>query len=223
MNAIRARRVVSKVHYWAGWGLGAVALSWFASGFFMTLKPITEVRGNHIAVEPPPALAGTGYALPELDGVSSVEMIDRLGTAAFLVTGEGGRRVIDARTGDELDPPGQAAIRAKAESLLKIDSEVTGLTKLHVAPRDYAGPLPVWQVQLSEPDGTRLYIDAQTGRLVRVRTAHWRAFDVAWRIHILDPAGERISSWWLTLASGLASLFAVSGLVLLWRPRPRRS
>ena len=222
MTAIRLRRTISRVHYWAGWGLGLFALAWFASGFFMTLKPIAEIRGNHIAAEPAFDLIAADYPLPRVSGARSVMLIDALGTPAFVVDRADGREVIDARTGGALPAPEQEDVRAKVDAVLKIDSSVARMVKLDDAPMDYAGPLPVWQVTMTEPAKARLYIDARTGQLVRVRTSRWRMFDIAWRVHILDPAGERISSWWLSLASGLAVVFALSGLALLWRPAGRR-
>ena len=215
---IRFRRRVARLHYWLGWALGVFALSWFATGFFMSLKPIDEVRGQHIAAEPPFALTADRYSAPAIDNARSVTLIDALGTPAWVIERDGGREVVDARTGAPLSARSEAAIRAKARDVLKVDTRIVGLSRLNRAPWDYSGPLPVWQVTLEDPAGTRLYIDAVTGQLARVRTTRWRGFDVAWRIHILDPKGERISSWWLSLASGLAALFALTGLVLLWRP-----
>ncbi|MGB3457098.1 MAG: PepSY domain-containing protein [Litorimonas sp.] len=217
----RILRWVRKTHYWAGWGLGLFALSWFASGFFMTLKPVEEIRGSHLAAEPAFDLIAADYALPLVSGARSVSLIDALGTPAFVINRPDGREVIDARTGERLPGFGETQIRAKVGDVLKIDSEVARMRKLEAAPMDYSGPLPVWQVTLSEPANARLYIDATTGQLVRVRTTRWRWFDIAWRIHILDVSGENFNSWWLKLASGLAALFAISGLVLLWRPRRR--
>ena len=213
------RRFIGRLHYWLGWGLGLFALSWFASGFFMTLKPISEVRGEHIAAEPAYELLAADYQLPLVRDARNVQLVDVLGTPAFIVTDGEGRRVIDASTGEPLLPPGEAAIRDKAQDTLLIEADIARMVRLEEAPGDYSGPLPVWQVTLSEPGNARLYIDATTGRLVRVRTRHWRAFDVAWRVHILDTSGERISSWWLSLASGLAALFALTGLALLPKVR----
>jgi hypothetical protein len=219
MTAISIRRTISKVHYWAGWGLGLFALAWFGSGFFMTLKPIEQIRGNHIAAEPSFSVSAENYQLPSIGEARSISLIDALGTPAFVIRSASGRTVVNAQTGATLPVPTEAQIKAKAESVLLNEASVVKMSRLDAAPMDYAGPLPVWQVTISEPTHARLYIDALTGQLVRVRTTRWRWFDIAWRIHILDPAGERISSWWLSLSSGLAALFALSGLALLWRPR----
>ena len=219
MSPIHARRLVSRVHYWAGWALGLFALAWFASGFFMSLKPISEVRGEHIAAEPAYDLLAADYSLPLVKDATSVALVDVLGRPAFVVQGGDGRRVIDALSGEAMPAPGEDAIRAKVDDVLLVEATVARMVKLDEAPWEYSGPLPVWQVTLSDAENARLYIDATTGRLVRVRTPHWRAFDIAWRVHILDPGGAKIGSWWLSVASGLASLFALSGLALLWRPR----
>ena len=219
MLSPRALRLTRRVHLWLGWGLGLFALSWFATGFFMTLKPIEEIRGSHLAAEPAFDLIAADYDLPLVSGARSVSLIDALGTPAFVINAPEGRRVIDARSGEAIAGFGEADIRDKAVRTLLIDSEVATLRKLDTAPLDYSGPLPVWQVTLTEPTGARLYIDAGTGQLVRVRTTRWRWFDMAWRVHILDPTGENFNTWWLRGLSGLAVLFALSGMVLLGRPR----
>ena len=211
-----------RLHYWAGWGLGIIALSWFASGFFMTLKPIEEIRGNHLAAEPAFDLIAADYVLPLVEGARSVTLIDALGTPAFVINRPDGRDIIHAKTGGPVPGFSEDDIRAKVGSVLKIESEIARMVLKDKAPLDYSGPLPVWQITLSRPANARLYIDAKTGQLVRVRTSRWRWFDMAWRVHILDPSGENFNSWWLKLASGLASLFAISGLILLWRPRKKR-
>ncbi|MEL6688469.1 MAG: PepSY domain-containing protein [Pseudomonadota bacterium] len=213
--------LVRKLHYWAGWGLGIFALSWFGSGSFMTLKPIEEIRGSHIAAEPAFDLADAAYSLPALEDATSVTLIDALGTPAFVIRRSHGRDIINAATGEALPDISEDQVRDKAMQVLKIESDIAAIKRLETAPMDYAGPLPVWQVTLTTPRNARLYMDAMTGQLVRVRTTRWRWFDIAWRIHILDVSGENFNSWWLKLASGLAALFAISGFVLLWRPRRR--
>lgn len=189
----------------------------------MTLKPIEEIRGNHLAAEPAFDLISADYSLPLVTHARSVSLIDALGRPALVIDGLTGRRVIDARTGEPITGFDEADIRNKVTDVLKIDSEVARMVRKTEAPMDYSGPLPVWQVTLTRPANARLYIDATTGQLVRVRTSRWRWFDIAWRVHILDTTGENFNSWWLQLASGLAVLFALSGLILLWRPGRRRA
>lgn len=222
MHRFTLLRTVRKLHYWTGWGLGILALGWFASGFFMTLKPIKEIRGSHLAAEPAFDLTGSEFSFPPIDGVVSVTLVDALGTPSFVIQRSEGREVFDARTGEALPDISEEQIRAKAKQVLKIESDIASIRRLDTAPMDYSGSLPVWQVTLTNPRNARLYFDSMTGQLVRVRTTRWRWFDIAWRVHILDVSGENFNSWWLKLASGLAVLFAISGLVLLWRPKTRR-
>ena len=84
-------------------------------------------------------------------------------------------------------------------------------------PREYAGPLPAYVVDY-EPGTVRAYIDANTGRLVTVRSRIWRIFDVMWRFHIMDVTGDdRIDTWWMKLFSFLGLTMAISGAILLVR------
>jgi hypothetical protein len=116
-------------------------------------------------------------------------------------------------------------VRNVASSSYKGEGEIILITKLTTAPKDYGGKLPVWQVKFEDKAETRLYIDPQTGEVRSVRTRLWRAFDLAWKFHIMDITGEdNFNSWWLRIASGAALLFALSGVGLLWfriAARPR--
>ncbi len=61
-----------------------------------------------------------------------------------------------------------------------------------------------------------LYIEQQSGRIIRRRHHYWYVFDWLWRLHIMDyDDGENVTNGWLRLVSLLSVLAAVSGLALL--------
>ena len=220
MDRRRFNRHLTRFHKWAGLVLGLFIVSWFASGFFMTLKPISEVRGRHVAEEPKASVNFEGVLPIESflgeAGAQWVQIIDVIGRPAYVISTDEGREVYDARTGSPLPPVSEAAILAKAEAISKFGAEAVSIEMITEPVWGYGGTLPAYRVELSEPAGAQLFFDERTGALKSVRTRHWRAFDIAWRFHILDPAGETISTWWLRLASFSALIFALSGLIMVW-------
>jgi hypothetical protein len=88
-------------------------------------------------------------------------------------------------------------------------------------PFDFRRPLSVWQVALS--DGTNIYIGRDTGEIEAVRTRWWRAFDIAWGLHIMDLSEREDTSHPLLIIFAALSLSgAVIGCVLMFRRRRAR-
>jgi len=227
-------KYLTRVHKWAGLVLALFILSWFGSGFFMTLFPIDQVRGRHLVETPvwsltdaeltPIEIAMTGYE----GQLTGAQLISVVGRPAYLLIGDQGPQLLDARTGAAWAALGEADIRTVAQDIYKGEGEILSLLKLSKKPKDYSGALPVWQVRFDDREETRLYLDPNTAELKATRTRLWRAFDIAWKFHILDVTGEdNFNAWWLRVASGSALIFALSGVGLLWfrtlgRPRRRK-
>jgi hypothetical protein len=200
----------------------------------MTLFPIDQVRGRHL-IEPqvfslsdadivPIEIAMTAY-----DGaLTGAQLANIAGRPAYILLGDEGAQMLDARSGLAWEGLATADVKHVALSTYQGRGELLSMLKLDVAPNDYAGPLPIWQVKFDDTTKTRFYIDPKTAEVRSVRTRLWRVFDLAWKFHIMDVTGEDdFNSWWLRLASGAALLFALSGVGLLWfrivaRPRRRR-
>lgn len=227
-------KYLTRIHKWAGLFLSLFILSWFGSGFFMTLFPIDEVRGRHLVDQTAFSLTDTdlvpiGLAMTTYEGqLTGARLINAAGRPAYVLLGDSGTVLLDARTGAAWDGVGEADIRRIALQRYQGAGEISTIAKLDTAPPEYRGPSPVWQVQFADRAKTRLYLDVDTAEVRSVRTRLWRAFDVAWRFHILDVTGEdNFNAWWLRVASGSALLFALSGVGLLWfrivgRPRRRK-
>ena len=226
-------KYLTRVHKWAGLVLSLQILFWFGSGFFMTLFPIDQVRGRHL-VEPqvfslsnsdivPIEIAMTAYE----GSLTGARLVNIAGRPAYILLGEKGPQMLDARSGMSWDGLAPSDVRNVALSSYQGEGELASLMKLDVAPNDYAGTLPIWQVKFDDKAKTRLYIDPETAEVRSVRTRLWRVFDLAWKFHIMDVTGDdNFNSWWLRLASGAALLFALSGVALLWFRifgRPRRN
>ena len=69
-----------------------------------------------------------------------------------------------------------------------------------------------------EPGSVRIYIDANTGRIVTVRTNLWRVFDIMWRFHIMDVTGkDEFNTWWLKLFAFFGLTVGITGAILVVR------
>lgn len=227
-------KYLTKIHKWAGLVLSFQILFWFGSGFFMTLFPIDHVRGRHLVDQQVFSLTDANIvpieiAMTAYEGnLNGARLVNIAGRPAYILLGGNGPQMLDARSGARWDGVGEVDVRNVALSSYKGEGAIGTLEKLTRAPKDYAGSLPVWQVQFQDKAKTRLYIDPDTAEVLSVRTRLWRVFDLAWRFHIMDVTGEdNFNSWWLRLASGAALLFALSGVGLLWfrifaRPNRRR-
>ena len=227
-------KFLTRAHKWAGLVLSLQILFWFGSGFFMTLFPIDQVRGRHLVESQVFSLTDTDIipieiAMTAYDGVlTGARLANIAGRPAYVLLGEEGPQMLDARSGREWAGLAAVDIQNVARSSYQGEGELVLLTKLAVSPKDYGGKLPVCQAKFDDKAKTRLYIDPDTAELLSVRTRLWRVFDLAWKFHIMDVTGEdNFNSWWLRIASGAALLFALSGVGLLWfriaaRPRRRR-
>ncbi len=219
-------RSLAKWHIWLGWLVGVPIAMWLATGLLMTLRPIDEVRGDHLRAKPAPAaleLPGSTLAAPGT-GLKEMRVTMQGGRAvAILTTLTGETRRVDFATGTPLPPLGAAEARALvARAIIGGDTaERIRLFAADKAPFDFRRPLAVWQVQLA--DGTNIYVGRDTGEIEAVRTRWWRAFDFAWGLHIMDLSEREDTSHPVLIGFAALSLVgALIGCVLMFRRRKAR-
>ncbi len=205
-----------KWHVWLGWLVGFPLILWTASGLFMVARPIEEVRGEHLRAKPEPIAAIVPKA-PFLGGraVEKLTLEQRADGPVWLIRyKDGAERSVDPATGKLLPKPGAADVRALAEGYYAGDSTIKSI-QLFPADRE---PLELrrghsaWQVALA--DGSNLYIDAESGSLLAVRTPQWRWFDFMWGLHIMDLQTREDTSHPILI--GFASLSLLSLLMAFW-------
>ena len=226
-------KYLTRIHKWAGLIIGIQILLWVLSGLFMTLFPINEIRGRHIAVQvdlpvsQKPTL-NFEQALTRYSGeVTHVSLANYAGQLAYRIEGDGGIVTLSAETGEPMPALSQAQIRRMALEYYYADNPIASAVLItENAPNEYRRALPIWQVQFDDRSHSRLYLDPQTAELTAVRTRLWRVYDVMWALHIMDyTQRERFNSWWLRLAALAALLFVLSGFGLLMHRfvmRPKR-
>lgn len=219
-------RTLAKWHIWLGWLVGVPIVMWLATGLLMVSRPIEEVHGDHlrIAAKPLPLeLPGSTLAAP---GTELKEMrVTMQGTraVAILTTLKGETRRVDFATGAAIPALDAAAARALVAARITGGDKVERVTLFPAdrTPFDFRRPLAVWQVQLA--DGTNVYVGRDTGEIEAVRTRWWRAFDLAWGLHIMDLSErEDTSHPVLILFAALSLTGALIGCVLMFRRRRAR-
>jgi hypothetical protein len=216
-------RQLARWHIWLGWVVAIPVLIWTISGLVMTLRPIEEVRGEHLRAESP-AIPAQGLVFPQLAApIAKAALIAQHGRPVWVVTGTD--KAVSRFSASDGTPLGPVAVN---EARQFADEAFTGPEPLeriarfeaNSPPLDLRRPRPAWQASFA--DGTRVYIDADIGEVLALRTRWWRLFDFMWGLHILDPGGrEDTSHPWLWLLSGLAVVSSLFGTVLLFRRRRR--
>ena len=219
-------RTLAKWHIWLGWLVGVPIVMWLATGLFMVSRPVEEVRGDHlrVATKPTPlVLPGSTLAAPGAD-LKEMRVTMQQGRAvAILTTLSGETRRVDFATGTALPPLDAAQARALVAARIAGggEAERVSLFPAERTPFDFRRPLAVWQVALA--DGTTVYVGRDTGEIEAVRTRWWRAFDLAWGLHIMDLSErEDTSHPLLILFAALSLTGALIGCVLMFRRRKAR-
>ncbi|MCM8557526.1 PepSY domain-containing protein [Sphingomicrobium sediminis] len=223
------RKTLRRWHIWLGWLVGVPILLWTASGFFMVLKPIEEVRGNdllsaaeQIRLAAPPRLPDGLEDVP----LGTISLEQRASGPVWVIPSPDGVRTADPASGEWRSPWGAADAVAEVEARYVGESKIASVRATVPAdpPTDWRRATPAWQVEMD--DGTRFYVERDSGRIAAVRTGWWRAFDFMWGIHIMDlQTREHISNNWVRIFALLAMLTTLMALVLLpvatWRRKRR--
>ncbi|WP_231726040.1 MULTISPECIES: PepSY domain-containing protein [unclassified Sphingomonas] len=207
-----------------GWLTGVPLILWTATGLFMVARPIDEVRGAHLRRDPPALPADLRPIAPRMDGgdVARVDLVMRADRRPVWIVrfADGGLRTVDPRTGTVLQRVAGDDARAIAIAALRAPALVRDVTRFAAsdAPLELRRARPAWRVRFA--DGIHVYVDADSGEVLAVRSAQWRWFDLMWGLHIMDLQGRENSSHPLLIgfaALGLAG--SLLGTALMFRRR----
>ncbi|MDA9918324.1 PepSY domain-containing protein [Erythrobacter sp.] len=220
-------RLLAKWHIWLGWLVGIPIVMWVATGLFMVIKPIEEVRGNHLRVdqtETPLIIEGSAYANDDMQ-IKEMRAVMQDGRAvAILKTLDGITSRIDMTTGEPIAPLVAEDARALTAKRIIGGDKVKSVTFFNAdqVPFDFRRPIPVWRVALE--DGAHIYIGRDTGEIEAVRTSWWRWFDFMWGLHIMDLSErEDTSHPILILFAALALIGSLFGVILMFRRRKSKA
>lgn len=214
-------QLLARWHIWLGWAVAIPFLLWTISGLVMVLKPIEEVRGDHLRAQPA-TIAAKALVLPSFyKPVQSVTLIPQPDGPVWIVTEKGGGQYrYSARDGSSVPPVIEEEARRIAQATYSGEAMLEGVTYFPsgTAPSDFGGGGAVWQVHYS--DGTNLYIGDATGEVFAMRTGWWRVYDFMWGLHIMDPqTRDNPHNPLLIGFTILAISGSIMGSILLFRRR----
>lgn len=213
-----------KTHKWIGLVIGVQALLWMCSGLYMTSISIDVIHGDHLAhVEHEPLARDQVRVAPDdlagrFPGMQRFRLKRFLSRQVYEVHHNGGVALVDAVSGEVLNPLPEAGIRQAALALYQGKAPVQSMSLLGQAPQEVSGrPVPMWQVRFADRSETTLYLSPDTGELLAKRHSLWRWFDFLWMFHIMDyEARTDVNNTLLRVAAAVGLLFALSGAWLLF-------
>ena len=216
---------LARWHIWLGWLAAIPLLLWTISGIVMTLRPIEEVRGGNLRAEPEPVVAN-GLIFPRIaQPIARVALVNEAGRPVWVVsTSDEKVARYEAVGASVLGPVDAGEARALADAAYSGTAALVSVRRYSAdePPLDLRRPRPSWQVAYA--DGTHVYIDAESGEVLALRTSWWRTYDFMWGLHIMDPMGrEDTSHVWLWLFGGIGMISCLFGTILLFRRRKARA
>ncbi len=225
------RLTLMKWHIWLGWLAGVPILLWIVSGLFMVAQPIENVRAEHLRTKAPSLVTPeTPPVFPRIDSrvraVESVDLVQRGNGAQWIIRfADGGGRRASVETGAYLAPRLTSAEAAQLATAAYAGE--AGLAEMQrfdaeANPVELRRGHPAWRAAFA--DDTHIYVDAETGDVLALRTGLWRTFDFMWGLHIMDLGEREGSSHPLLIAfAGLSLLMVLLGLIVLpWRYMRKR-
>lgn len=206
--------------------VGAQVLLWVASGFFFALRPIEEVRGEHLRSEAHEMIAAldTPVVAPDTvlaaagEPVMSLRLKPWLGRPVWEADMHSGKAMFDGATGETLTPISEENARRVAEAGWAGEGDLTVLEWIETAPREAGrgAGRAMWKASYGGKEKADFWIDPQTGEIAAVRTSWWRTFDLFWGLHIMDWANrETISTWWMKLFAFGSLVLSLAGIWLV--------
>ncbi len=211
-------RTLRRLHVWLGWLVGVPLLFWTVSGLWMVARPIDEVRGTALRRDPVALVLPAQITPPRVSKpFRSLALEPRAGGPEWIAKFTDGTVARAAATSGAWLPPITAAeALAIARAAYARPAAATGVRRFaaDAAPIDLRQARPSWQVEFA--DATRVYVDADSGSVLALRTRQWRTFDWMWGLHIMD-LGERedTSHAILIVFAAMAMVTVLLALILL--------
>jgi hypothetical protein len=149
--------------------------------------------------------------------IQSVKLEQQVSGPVWIVTlADGAQRRAAARDGAWLGGVGKAEARQVAESSYAGSANLEAMESFtaDAAPLDLRKERPSWRARFA--DGTHVYVDADTGAILALRSGQWRAYDFMWGLHIMDLQTREETSHRILITFGaIAATSTVLGLILL--------
>ncbi|KQZ34158.1 PepSY domain-containing protein [Duganella sp. Root1480D1] len=219
-----------RLHKWLGLMIGIQALCWMASGVYMAAISIDIIHGDHLSHVGRSAVAAKAIVVQpaqlavQFPGMTGFRLKRLLERDVYEVKYAGGTGLVDAASGKQLDPLDQSQAGLLAQQAYQGDGAMSGIHLLRELPKEVATRrAPLWRVDFDDSNGSSLYVSPSTGEVVAKRHSLWRAYDFLWMLHIMDyDKRTNVNNTLLRSASVAGTLFAMSGIWLLWFTLRRR-
>lgn len=196
----------------------------------MSLLPIDRVHGDHLVDRKTvlaipadaPLIRPSAYMTAGGEPPQSITLRMLEGKPVAEVQAGTRIRLFDAVSGSAVPPIDAFRAEAIARKAWRGSGKPSAkVERIEGEGPEYRGALPAWRVGFSDPDATRVFVAADTGRIVAVRTGTWRLYDFFWGLHIMDwSQHENFNTPWLIgFALGGLALW-IGGAVLLYMRWP---
>jgi hypothetical protein len=227
MKLVSARRGLNRIHIWLGWVIFVPLVIWTITGLWMVARPIEEVRGVHLKADAP-ALGIDGPVtlpkFPEDHGPPTAVRLEQQDSGPVWIAtfAHGHEMRARAKDGIWLPSVSENEARAIAQRWYKPDAAILSATHTpaDAPPLDLRRERPAWGISFA--DGANVYVDADTGSLLAIRSQQWRAFDFMWGLHIMDLESREDTHHPLLIGAAFVSALAVILATMLLFVRRRR-
>ena len=226
---MRTHVIARKTHKWLGLFIGLQVVIWSLSGLYMTVVHIDTIHGDHLIRSLPQKTVDAAGLVDPLTVVAdnqgqSVRLAWVRNQPVYVVKGDAGEAVVDARNGKAVTPPTEAEIRSIAEATYTGSEPIASASLITDIPGEIRGRKPpLWRVEFDHWNKPTLYFSPTTGELVSRRHELWRIFDFVWMFHIMDfDERENVNNPLLRVFTWGAVLMALSGAWLLLYAFPKK-
>ena len=185
----------------------------------MVARPIEEVRGAGLLRDPQPMRLVGPPISPLVAGVplSSLTLEERAAGPRWVIKlPDGKTRIADPTTGLLLPALSASDATREVEARYTGKAKVQSVTRTSAdnPPLDLRRPIDAWKIEMD--DGTRFYVDSNTGQIAATRTRWWRFYDLMWGLHIMDPQTREDTHNPFVIGFGIIALaMAVLGTIVL--------
>ena len=220
---MRPHVIARKTHKWLGLFIGLQVVIWSLSGLYMTIVHIDTIHGDHLVqAAPKRSVAASSLADPvklaAATGAQSIRLGWLDGKPIYIAGRPSGEIALDARSGNRIPAPDEAAIRKLAASSYTGREPVASAALISDIPGEIRGRKPpLWRVEFDHWNKPTFYLSPASGELLTRRHELWRIFDFVWMLHIMDyDERENVNNALLRLFTWGAVLMALSGIWLLF-------
>lgn len=230
------KHFIRKSHRYLGVFIGIQFILWTLGGLYFSWTNLDEIHGDHLIAHSninlsiPPGSISPDEIVSRLRAVAGAAPIEKiyfvevLGAYFYAVEHviKDTRSTVLMRVKDGSVRPAVTSIeagRTATDALAKAGepTAILYLTRENVSrDKEYREkPLPAWAVTFEK--NVSVYVSAETGQVVAVRTDNWRAFDLLWMFHTMDFHGrDNINNYGLRGFSILGIVTVLSGFSLFF-------